>query len=212
MRSRGLEGWRKALRQISQGIHEAPDIRLCDNGALRRYPVVPADRVLSQANELSDRYLLPVFYLLLHPLLGRDCHTVSLLVRLGCDANRRQEDISYFPWVHAELLCFFHHDRAELLGHVPGQSSGDCRGDGYGTSLGRDMESDLVAGEHSPSDCERGARRLYLRRICGDSLSVCQDLGRARPLRLDGLRREFHRCIRSVGAPVCRLLAHAGNL
>ena len=84
-----------------------------------------------------------------------------------------------------------------------------AEGSDIGAGLGRDLESNLVAGEHSPFDCERRARRLHLWRLCRDSLFVGQEHGRARPLRLDGLCRELHRRIRSVAAPFCRLLAHA---
>ena len=125
-------------------------------------------------------YLTDIFFpsFILYCLLFLVETATLYLYWYGWDAmqDRRQEDISYFPRFHAELLCVLHHDRAELLGHVPGQSRRDRRGDGYGAGLGRDMESDLVAGEHSPPDCERGARRLYLRRVRRDSLSVRQEL------------------------------------
>ena len=133
--------------------------------------LVPADRVLSEADELPDGYLFPFVRLLLHPLPARDGHALSLLVWLGRHAGRRSEDVSHFPGVPAEPLRVLHHDRAELLGHVPSESGRDRRRHGLGAGLGRNLESDLVAGQHPSTDRQRRARRLYLRCLCRHPVS-----------------------------------------
>ena len=96
LRNRRLEKRREAVRQAGQRVYETADLLLRDDRTLRRNPVVPVDRVLSQTHELSDRYLFPLLRLLLHPLPARDGHALSLLVWLGRDAGWREKDLSHF--------------------------------------------------------------------------------------------------------------------
>ena len=116
-------------------------------------------------NYLTDIFFPSfVFYCILFLL-----ETATLyLYWYGWDAmsGRWNEDISSFPGVPAEPLRVLHHDRAELLGHVPSESGRDRRRHGLGAGLGRNLESDLVAGQHPSTDRQRRAGRIYLRGLC----------------------------------------------
>ena len=154
------------------------------------------------------RHFLSVVRRLLRIVPGRDGDTLSLLVWLGCHAGQ-QKALASVSRVSPECFRIFHHDRAELLGDLPSQSCRDCGRHRFGPRLGGDLESNLVAGEYSSIDRQRRARRIYLRRLCRHSILIRHDAGRTRPLRLDGLRRQFYRRVRTASAALRRLLADA---
>ena len=131
-------------------------------------------------------YLTDIFFPLLPGVLRAvscgDGHALPLLVWMGCHVGGQWEEISYFPRPSPECIRFLHHDRAELLGNLPSQSGGPCRGHGFRACLGRDVESHLVASECASIDRQRGAWRLYLRRLCRHQVFVSEEPGRAVPL------------------------------
>ena len=109
-----------------------------------------------------------------------------------------KKPLHLFPRVSPECFRIFYHDRAELLGDLPSESCRNCGRHRFGPRLGGDLESNVVAGEYSPIDCQRRARRIHLWGLCRHSILVRHDAGRTRPLRLDGLCRQFYRRLRSA--------------
>ena len=171
----GVEIRRQALRQAGEGVYQTPDLVLCDHGPVRRHSVVSSDRLLSEADDLFDRYFLPVLPSLLRAVSRGNGHALSLLVWLGRHGRGKWKEVSHFLGSPAKCLRLLHHDRAELLGDLPSQPGRACRRHRFRAGLGRDLESHLVAGQCPSTDRQRGARRLYLRRLCRHPVFVGQE-------------------------------------
>ncbi len=164
---------------------------------------------------VSDRGVRAVDVAVRRPVLLRVIHALSVLLRLGAleagpgqggarGPGRAAQCVGHDRDADREFVAHLHDDAAPRH-HVQYRSHHD-------QAVARHRQRHLDANQHPPAHRQRGVRRCDRGRVRELPLPRRQDRRGARPLRLDGLRRQLHRDLCSDRAAVCGLLAGPRDL